>query len=201
MEGSHMKMRMLVLSLAMASMTSAAFGGTIDFNTLTGTNLDPFSTYTENGFTVDSTTGQWFKAFLYGNPIPDIFLGPIGAITPGSVTITDGGGLFSFTSVDFSTNNGTSDYTIEGFKLGVSQFVESGTDSVNSSFVTVPTTSSAMIDMLVISINPTGGPTSFNLDNVAYTTTATPEPGTLSLLLLAAGSAGIRLKRALSRRT
>ena len=37
----------------------AATASVIDFNTLTGTNGDPFTTYSENGFTVTVTQGSW----------------------------------------------------------------------------------------------------------------------------------------------
>jgi PEP-CTERM motif len=180
-----------------AGLSSQAFAG-IDFNTLTGNNEDPFSTYTENGFTVTSTTGSWFKAFNFGNPVPDIYLGPIGAPTPGSVTVTDGGGLFSFTSFDLSPNNGGgAGYTYTGSKLGIVLYSFSSTDSVLSAFSTITDSDPTLIDTLVISLLP-NGQSSINIDNINYSIAAVPEPGTLSLLCLG-GFAAFGIKRVRAR--
>jgi hypothetical protein len=171
-----------VLLAASLLMCPQAFGGTVDFATLIGSNDDPFSTYTENGFTVASTSGSWFKAFIYGNPVPDIYLGPIGAPGPGAIKVTDGGALFSFTSVDFSSNNGSSLYQIQGYKAGNLVFTEAGTEAgafSPFSFTTVSSTSSASIDTLFISITPTNL-TSFNIDNISYE--VVPVPPTVWLL-------------------
>jgi hypothetical protein len=181
-------------ALAVGLTSASAFGGVIDFNTLTGNNIDPFSNYTENGFTVTSTTGSWFKAFAYGNPVPDIFLGPIGGITPGSITVTNGGGLFSFGSFDFSPNSGTNAaYAITGTLLGSTVLSFSGTDSAITTFSTIVNNNAVLIDTLVISITP-NGQSSANIDNIVYATAAVPEPGTLSLLCLG-GLAAFSLKR------
>ena len=186
--------------------SSAAFGGVIDFSTLTGANLSSFSSYMENGFTVTSTTGTWDVASVYGNPEPDILLGPIGSQSPGSITITDGGGAFAFSSFDLSSNNGSTGYTITGYLGGSPVFTETGTDSTATQFVTLSSTSSASIDTLVIALNPTSPTSSDNVDNIAYTAggngvSAVPEPATFTLFALGlAGAAALKRARRRKRR-
>src|SRR5437868_13205737 len=90
-KGQNMRRTLTVFTIAMFALTfssTVTLGAVIDFSTLPGNTDDPFTTYTQNNFTVSSTTGSWFKAFVYGNPVPDIYLGPIGAVTPGSITVT-----------------------------------------------------------------------------------------------------------------
>src|SRR5215471_1569315 len=82
----------------------SATASVIDFNTLTGANGDPFSTYSENGFTLTATQGSWSKAFVFGNPIPDIFCNQC---APGTVAITAGFSLFTFASVDLGNAQGS----------------------------------------------------------------------------------------------
>jgi hypothetical protein len=40
---------------------SAAMGGVITFDNLTGANGDSFTTYSEGGFTVGAPAGEWSK--------------------------------------------------------------------------------------------------------------------------------------------
>jgi hypothetical protein len=199
-EGGYNRMlralRRSISALTLLATSGAGFAGVIDFNTRTGSDGDTFSTYTENGFTVTSTTGSWFKALGYGNPIPDIFLGPIGSPPPGSISVTDTG-VFSFASIDFSSNNGTSAYSIIGFRGGLQQFNQTGTEPVSFppfGFTTLASTNSMLIDTLIIGITPGIGTTSFNIDNIVVN--AVPEPGTFGLLFLAILLAvGIQRKR------
>jgi hypothetical protein len=192
--------RSAILTSFTLAVSSAALGSTIDFATLTGANSDPVATYTENGFIVSSTAGSWFKAFLYGNSTPDIFLGPVGAPLPGSITIGDGGSLFTFSSIDFSSNNAGSGYTITGFKGGVQQFVESGTEAISGSvFTTLASSSALSVDSLVISLTPGVGTTSFNVDNIVVSTASTPEPATLGLLGLGGLTAAFFVRERIGR--
>src|ERR1041384_5859157 len=116
-------MRTLSLAGLWVLGASSAFSGTITFGALTGSNGDPFTTYSEGGFTVNATTGTWNKAFLFGNPIPDIFSGSLTA----SVTVT-GGGLFFFASFDFGNANtfGGLAWSAAGFRNGVQVLTGSG---------------------------------------------------------------------------
>ena len=78
---------------------------TITFSSLSGANLSPFTIDTEGGFTVIPTLGTWLQGHVYGNPAPSIldasFLNPGRA----EISVTYGGGLFTFNSLDFSSNN------------------------------------------------------------------------------------------------
>ena len=171
------------------SVPVGSYCGVIDFSTLTGTNGQSFLMYTQNGFTVRTASGQWFEAFSFGNPSPDIYLGPAFNPGHGSIAVADNGTRFSFSSVDISSNNGDTGYTIQGFLNGQSVFTETGIDETPSQFVTLTGTSAAAIDRLVISLSPDpigypGGVTSVNLDNIAYNFVPVPEPGALTFFCL-----------------
>lgn len=172
---------------------------TITFDSLPGSNGDTFTgPYSENGFSVTATAGDWFVAKVFGNPIPDLFAGPIGSPSLSELTVTkDGGGSFGFRQADFSSNNGRSSLTYKGY-LGAalvytnSQFIP---DAIAFNAYLNPDVLT-QIDRLVISIDPIGSPTSINIDNIVLTTAAVPEPSTLAIagaaVLLGVGS---RLRR------
>ena len=189
-----------VFVLGLSGRTAVA--AVIDFNTLPGADLAAFTTYTENNFTVSATSGQWFNALSYGNPTPDIFLGPLNVISSGSITVTFGGGLFSFASVDFSSNFGTSDYSVQGYQGGSLQFTQAGTQAINCPpciFSTVSSASALAVDTLVLGFTPGNGTTSFNVDNIVVNaaTSSVPEPATFGLVCLAGLLGGVaQLKRA-----
>src|SRR5262249_43931155 len=120
----------------------SATASTIDFNTLTGANGDPFSTYSENGFTVTATQGSWSKAFLFGNPIPDIFC----PCAPGTVAITMGGSPFSFASVDLGNAQSSLDtFTIQGSRLGSIVLSQSGSLTLPNAFQTFSSINSTVL--------------------------------------------------------
>lgn len=58
-----------LLALALGS----ASADVVTFNPLTGSNGDPYSGHVEAGFTITPTAGAWLKAFIFGNPVRDIF--------------------------------------------------------------------------------------------------------------------------------
>ena len=169
---------------------------TIDFNGLPGANNDPFSTFTENGYTVTNSQGQFFVGELYGNPIPDIFAGPAYGPATDAITVTAGGATFSLDQFDLSANNGATGYTLSGSLNGSSVFAVVGTDSTLDAFITEnPGLSADVIDSLTLQF--TGSGTSFNVDNIVLSTaTATPEPGSLALF----ATAGLGIATALRRR-
>lgn len=190
----------VVLGLTLGMMGRSASAQTITFGPLSGANGAAYSGHSEAGFTVATTGGSWFEAHVFGNPTPSIFAGPIGSPSTSSIQVTkDGGGLFDFTSVDLSPNNGPIEYKIEGLAGGSSVFTQSGTMShVGFFFETLLSTSSALIDTLSITLVPGAGTTSMNIDNIVLSEHPTvPEPAFVQLsALLGLGGLGLlRLRR------
>jgi hypothetical protein len=110
--------------------SAAASATTITFSGLAGANGDPVATYTEGGFTVTTTVGQFFQGQLFGNPPPSLFAGPIGGGPRNdSLDVTDGGGLFNFASVDLAANNEDMNFTFTGFLGGVQQYAVNGVEN------------------------------------------------------------------------
>src|SRR5262249_43562967 len=86
--------------------SAAASATTITFSGLTGANVTPVATYTEGGFTVTTTVGQFFQEQNFGNPIPSLLAGPAGGgpVNDALEVFANGGGLFNFVSVDLAAN-------------------------------------------------------------------------------------------------
>ena len=132
---------------ACATLTAAV----IDFNTLPGNNGDPFTNYSENGFTVSATSGPWSVAKFFGNPIPDVFCF---RCSPGILEVT--GGQFSFESVDFGNpNTPPFSYTITGYLSGSQVLLQSGINpAAPNTFATIVSSeTSQLLDRLDISID------------------------------------------------
>ena len=199
--------------------SSEARAVTIGFGDLHGSNLSSFTgPYTEGGYTVSATGGQWFEAHVFGSSIPAIGSGPIYSADQGTsqITITDGGERFIFQGVDLTSNSalGTT-YTIQGFLA---------TSGVNPIF-TIPVeieainrfesklfSNLASVDKLTITGTRGAGVTSFNIDNIRVGQYVAPGSGTgpgscpspypdcnvpepMSILLLGVGLAGAEIWR------
>lgn len=177
------------LALAVYAAAGTASATVISFDNLAGAQGSAFSSYVESGFTVDSLLGKWLVAKNFGAPVPDIFSGKNWGTASAAIEVT--GGMFTFASVDLSSNLGDASYTIEGLKGGVSQFSFNGVRSCGGCgglFATVSNSFSAMvIDSLKISI--TGAGSSYNVDNINVTALPVPEPTTYGLML--AGLLGV----------
>jgi len=159
----------------------------INFSGLSGPNGTPYTGHTEGDFTVTVTGGIWQQSLAYGNPIPSILDGPIGAPAVGTLFITDNVDLFTFGSLSFSSNNGDSSYDIQGFLGATMVYHQTGTlagSFTPFSFKTLLSDSpSLQLDSLLINLVPGDGVTSINLDNIGVATI--PEPSSLALLAAA----------------
>ena len=153
----------------------------LGFSGLAGPNGAAYLGSSESGFAITPTLGSWSQAMIYGSPFPSIFDGPVNSPGVAALQITDGAGLFTFSSLDYSSNNGDSSYDIQGFLGATLQFHETGTlQGVSTPFhfstllngdPTLP------IDGLLIEFIPGPGVTSINLDNIIVVTV--PEPGSI----------------------
>jgi hypothetical protein len=174
---------LVVLALSLG--LNSAKGAVITFSPLPGPTDAPYGGHTEAGFTITPISGSWFQALLYGNPAPSVYDGPIGSPDTAALQVTDTVLPFTFSSVDYSSNNGTSTFLIEGFRGGPMVFSDAGTlaASIPPGFGFSTLSSghpSTLIDRLVIQVTPGNGVSSINLDNINVT--KTPEPGTMLLL-------------------
>jgi len=177
-----------------------AYGATLTFSPQTGLNGANFVSDTELGFTVVPTTANnWFQGQMYGNPTPSIFDGPIGSPSVATIEVTRGGSQFSFDSIDYSSNNGPSDYTITGILDDDTVFTETGTfPGVNppfsfSTYFAGVDDSMTPIDTLDVTVTPLAGNTSVNFDNIGLgTLVGVPEPASASILV---GMVALGLRR------
>ncbi|CAH0347996.1 PEP-CTERM sorting domain-containing protein [Aquabacterium sp. CECT 9606] len=171
--------------LALTLMSSNASAAVITFDGLTGATADPLSAYTEDGFTVTPTLGEWKEAHVFGNPLPSIYVSDLGPDTPfGNLQITAGGGLFVFNALDLQAFNSGVGYEIRGSLGGTVLFSLPNSQAPSPGFQTLTGGGSMVIDTLTFDIS-SGGPGSFNVDNINLT--AVPEPSAYLMLLAGLG--------------
>jgi hypothetical protein len=192
----------LAATVLLAAVAPAARAQTIAFAPLIGANGAAYAGHVEAGYSVVPTAGNWFEAHAFGNPVPSIFGGPIGAPGAGTLRVQRAAGLFNFISVDLTSNSaiGTT-YSITGFLGLVPQFVDAGVINNIDTFNTiVGSAPGADIDELFITMTPGGGVTSYNVDNIVLAPVdpaVVPEPASVALVatgLLTLG-AGFRARR------
>jgi hypothetical protein len=183
-----------ILLLLVISVPASAT--TVDFSTLTGSNDDPLTIYSENGFIVTNTSNFLVGTVVgIGNPAPSIFAEGIANVTSGTGSFdltTTGGEDFSLVSFDFLPDN-IANYTVMGSLHGAPVFDVSGTSS-SSSFVTLTLGTSADIVDLV-SFSFLGTEASYGVDNIvanAIPSTA-PEPSAAILMLTGIGLLGLMM--------
>lgn len=189
-------------ALLVATVAPAAVAQTITFAPLAGGNGAPYAGHVEAGYSVVPTAGNWFEAHVFGNPVPSVFGGPIGAPGAGTLRVQRGAGLFNFVSVDLTSNSavGTT-YSITGLLGLVPQFVDAGViNNINTWNTILASAPGADIDELFITLTPGGGVTSYNVDNIVLRPVGpaiVPEPASVALVatgLLTLG-VGFRARR------
>jgi hypothetical protein len=200
----------LLVALFVMLWATETMAYTIEFGNLGGSNLSTFTSYTESGYTVAPTGGQWFEAHIFGSSIPAIGSGPLYSSDLGTSQITVTGGTFTFGSVDLTSNSaGGTSYTIAGSLLGVDQFTFGTTIHSINHFESISSISGLAVDHLTITGTRAAGVTSFNIDNIrltaasgsgsgSCTTPPCPDPNVpepASIMLLGIGLAGIKIWR------
>ena len=195
-----MKARQILSCSAVAC--AALFGASqatatvFSFNDLSGFSGDPYTTYSEAGYTFAKTSGSGCIAGFVGNPAPDVFVGvACDAQRTGTFKMT--GGVFKLNSFDFRANFAEANYVVAGSLGSVPQFSFSGNQAASNSFLTVNSASNLFVDTLVFKLQATG--TSLNIDNInltaGETTAPVPEPETYAMLLLGLAAIGVVARR------
>jgi hypothetical protein len=173
----------------------------ITFSGLPGGNNDPFTTYSEVGFQVAPTAGSWTQVLKFGNPMPCIS-GVTASETIDVTRLTPG--LFTFQSIDLEDTSFSSagvTYTFLGQRNGVTQFSLSGGPIPDGVFTTIPSSNSAPIDLLRVTVSSTSMPLGFaiDLDNIQVTSVS-PVPAPPAVVLVGLGAGCVALKRYVGRR-
>ncbi|MBW8831157.1 MAG: PEP-CTERM sorting domain-containing protein [Burkholderiales bacterium] len=183
------------LGLAVAICTShAALASTITFDGLPGITADPFNSYSESGFTVAATFGNWKEGHSSGAPLPSLYVHDLHSSPFGALQVTNGG-LFTFDSFDLSAFMSAVGYEIKGWLGTTSVFDVASSQAAGTAFTTVSGGSSLAIDRLTIDIS-SGGPGEFNVDNIRVSAvSAVPEPSTYGLMMLGFGFIGAITRR------
>lgn len=193
-----------IVSLFCACPASAAV---MTFDTLAGDYAAPFSTHTENGFTLTLTSGYAYKASI-GDPVAP------GVVSYGyniAYDLTAAGSAFVFEKFgllvpfqEYTT------YQIEGFRSGSSVFSTSGDRSGSSRFEALISPSTTQVDRVTLKFSNYGGVQgSSTIDNLHATISTgsslpggppvpgVPEPATWGMMLLGFGLVGasVRVRR------
>lgn len=189
MTTSHIRTALAVLGLIGAS--AAAHATIITFDGLPGTTGDALAAYTESGFTVTPSIGNWREAHSFGAPLPSLYVADFSGAPFGSLAVT-GPELFTFDSLDLAPDLSGAGFEVRGFKGGLQQFSFSGNEAATGVFHTLLSPSRLAIDTLIIDVS-SGGKGSINVDNIGVS--AVPEPQTWSLALMGLVMAGLMARR------
>ena len=163
---------------------TVASATTLDFDGVPGGNGSSFVTYTESGFTVESTAGSWVVSITDGNPSAFIQFTRVAGeetITAG-LRVTRGGVAFRFSAVDLYSSATPIPYVFRGLVNSTAVFTVTGTVPNTGSFASVVNPNSAdLIDTLEITLsNPITSccGNSVGLDNIVATAVPVTRAGT-----------------------
>ena len=182
--GSMMSRSATAPSTSTAVASAPLDSSVIGFSGLTSDGV-PVTSYTESGFRVSSTSGDWRARTTYGNPAPFIqFWAEPGTTAAGEIQLTAPSPTY-FKSVDLYASTTPVPYMIKGLRNSAVVFTMSGTVSNTfGSFRTVSNPNAVLIDTLSIALtnsaavccrNPMG------LDNIALSDTPVAPPQRFSL--------------------
>lgn len=159
--------------VTLALFGSAANAATITFDSLIGSNGDPYAGHIEQGYGVQVASGEWLEAHANGNPTPSIF----GRSSTGVIEVSRvDSSLFYFSSVDLDDAvnspppvSGT--FFIEGLLDGGVVFAFGDTLPWDFDDVTNPFAGIA-IDNLRFTIQK--GSVTYNIDNISVSAVPIP---------------------------
>src|SRR5262245_25373214 len=145
---------------------------TITFDSL-ASHGPKFKEYSQAGYTVSPTSGNWDVLTTYGNPLPSIIFNRLAAepTITADVTVTAGGATFRFSSVDLYSSITTIPHVFIGRLKSTQVFSVAGEEgNTFGSFVTVSNPNALdTIDTLVIRLSNPATPCCPNpvgLDNI-----------------------------------
>lgn len=189
----HTIFKAMLGAVATLCASHAALAATITFDGLPGTTGDPFSTYSEAGFSISAAFGDWKEGHAFGAPPPSLYVEDLRSSPFGGLQVT-GGGLFTFESFDLSAFSSAVGYEVTGW-LGASSVFDVASSQAAGPFATVTAGSPMAIDRLTIDVS-SGGPGSFNIDNIRVSAVSVvPEPSTYALMALGFGVMGMFVRR------
>ena len=180
-----------VAAAAAAFVAVPVSAATITFDALPGANQDPFTSYTEAGYTITKTSGDAFVGKAYGNPLPSVFFGPFYGSATATFSLTSASGAFTFNRFDYSPNGGSAMYIVAGF-LGASS-VYAYTGILPGPGFTTVTGNAGVVDQVVLTLVSMG--TSANIDNLVVNAAAVPEAATWAMMIAGFGLAGWAMRR------
>ncbi|MCW2381662.1 MULTISPECIES: PEPxxWA-CTERM sorting domain-containing protein [unclassified Sphingobium] len=176
----------LMAGAALAAPSQAAI---ISFDGLSGSG-DPFTSYTQDGFTFANVLGSSVVDTGLGNSAPSVGFG--GGTALSLFDLTAGGASFTLDSFDLATVDSNLLYSVTGFAGQVPVF--SLLSTFSGDFSTIAGASN-LVDRVVFGFVVGGA--SANIDNIAVNGTnapPVPEPAVWAMLVIGFGAVGYTLR-------